>query len=288
VSERDDELEAVSTEPAGPAPPGAELPPWQPTPPQVHRYRDAGQLAEAAAKRFAESARRAVDRDGRFLVAVGNGPATREVYRRLAEPPYRDELPWAQTYFVFADERCVGPHDETSHHRMAHETLFAPLGIGPLQVLRIKGEQAPVDAARRYAVRLGDLFLNHPKRQFDLALLEIGNEGEVASLLPGSPALEEREAWVVANPVPESGDWRVTLTLHALNSARRVVFLATGADRARVVAEAFCGVEHGAPHPCERVVPSHARRELLVDYEAASLMPHEERSSATREENATT
>ena len=44
--------------------------------------------------------------------------------------------------------------------------------------------------------------------------------------------------------------------------------------KARIIAEAFGGVEHAEPYPCERVTPLHARREALVDFEAASSMPH--------------
>ena len=52
--------------------------------------------------------------------------------------------------------------------------------------------------------------------------------------------------------------------------------MATGEAKAKVIAEAFGGVEHPEPHPCERVTPMRARREVLVDQEAAALIPEEE------------
>jgi 6-phosphogluconolactonase len=140
----------------------------------------------------------------------------------------------------------------------------------------MKGEQTPVDAARRYEVRLGDLFLYRPKRHFDLVLLGIGADGHTASLFPGTAALEETERWVAANEVPRLGEWRITLTLPALRSARRLLFLAVGEEKARIVAEAFGGVEHDPPHPVELVQPRFARREVLVDQVAASRIPQEE------------
>ena len=42
--------------------------PWKPSPPQIFRYKDAEALAEAAAKRFLDSARRAVEKTERFIV----------------------------------------------------------------------------------------------------------------------------------------------------------------------------------------------------------------------------
>jgi 6-phosphogluconolactonase len=156
---------------------------------------------------------------------------------------------------------------------MARETLLDPLEIPEHHVLRMKGEQTPADAARRYEVRLGDLFLNRPKRRFDLLLLGIGADGHTASLFPGTAALDEQERWVAANEVPQLDAWRLTLTLRALNASRRVIFMATGQEKAAVVAEAFGGVEHATVHPCERVAPPYGRRDVLIDQAAASRMP---------------
>ena len=115
----------------------------------------------------------------------------------------------------------------------------------------MKGEQPPVDAARRYAVRFGDLFLYRPKRHFDLALLGHRCRTAIPRLCsPETAALEEStEQWVAANHVPQLDAWRLTLTFPALNSANRVIFLATGEEKAQVIAEAFGGVEHPTPHP---------------------------------------
>ncbi|MHC4732655.1 MAG: 6-phosphogluconolactonase [Planctomycetota bacterium] len=274
VEERPD---AVEPESLGEAEGLPDTPPWLPSPAQVHRYKDAGAIADAAAKRFLDSAKRAVDKSDRFIVVLAGGSTPRALYRRLTEPPYRESVPWKRTCFVFGDERCVSPDDETSNYRSARETLLEPLEISQHRVLRMKGEQVPAEAARRYEVRLNDLFLNHPRRKFNLVLLGIGADGHTASLFPGTAALEERERWVVANQVPQLDDaWRLTMTFKALNATRRVILMATGEEKAQVIAEAFGGLEHAEPHPCERVAPLHARREVLIDHAAASRIPREE------------
>ena len=248
--------------------------PWRPSPHQLHHFKDAEAIADAAARRVLESAKRAVEKHDRFIVVLAGGSTPRALYRRLTAAPYREKMPWSRSYFVFGDERCVPPDHEESNYRMVSECLLDPLEIPAHQVLRMKGEQVPVEAARRYEVRLGDLFLHPTKRHFDLVLLGVGTDGHTASLFPGTAALEEQERWVVANEVPALGAWRLTLTFKALNTARRVIFLATGADKAQVVAEAFGGLPHDTPYPCERVVPLHARREVLLDHAAASAVPH--------------
>lgn len=259
-----------------PAPPEPSAPPWKPSPPQVLRYRDDKSLAEAAARRFLDSATRAVEKEGRFIVALAGGEAPLLLYRRLAESPYREKVPWKKTFVVFAGEPCVPPDDPESHHLAIKEILLDPVGVTGHQVLRMKGEQKPEEAARRYDVRLGDLFLTRTRRGFDLVVLGIGADGGVAALFPGTGALQEQERWVAANRIQESDTWWLTLTMKALNASRRVIFLATGEEKARVVAEAFGGLDHPEPHPCERVAPPHARREVLVDPLAASLLPRPE------------
>ena len=254
--------------------------PWLPSAVQVHRYNTPEAVADAAAKRFLDTANRAVEKLDHFVVALAGGSTPRLLYQRLTESPYRERVPWDKTFFVFGDERCVGPDDESSNYRMAKETLFDPLEIPAHRVLRMKGEESPADAARRYAVRLGDLFLTRPAPSFDLVLLGIGTDGHTASLFPGTEALDETERWVVANHVPALDSWRLTLTFPILNKAKRVIFLATGESKARIIAEAFGGVEHAEPYPCERVAPLHVRREALVDFEAASMMPHPEDADA--------
>ena len=258
---------------------------WEPSPAQVHRYKNAEAVAKAAAKKFLESAKRAVDKNDRFTVVLAGGSTPRRLYNLLTEPPYRDRVPWKETFFAFGDERCVPPDDEASNYRMAKECLFDPLEIPDHRVLRMKGERPPEKAAELYEVRLGDLFLGRSKRRFDLVLLGIGADGHTASLFPDTAALEEQERWVAANHVAKLDAWRLTLTLKALNSARRVIFLATGEEKARVIAEAFGGIDHEPPHPCERVAPFHARREVLLDHEAASLIPHDD-SGGERTESA--
>ncbi len=260
--------------PAAPAVDAA-APPWRPRPPQVYRYADPERVAEAAAKRFVDSAQRAVKKSGRFIVVLAGGSTPRLLYRMLAEPPYRQSVPWKKTLFVFGDERCVPPDHEASNYRMVQEALFTPLEIPAVRVLRMKGEQKPPEAARRYEVRIGDAFLGERRRHFDLVLLGIGADGHTASLFPGTEALAEQERWVAANHVPQLDEWRLTLTFPALNSARRVLLLATGEAKARAVAEAFGGLEHDQPHPVERVTPFNASREVLIDPAAASLIPQE-------------
>lgn len=237
---------------------------------------DAESVHGAAAERFLAAAREAVELRGRFMVALSGGSTPRDLYRRLAESPYRDQVPWARTYVLFGDERCVGPDDPRSNYRMAMDTLLHRVPVPVEQILRVTGEATdPARAAAAYEAELRGLFAAEGSARFDLVLLGVGTDGHTASLFPGSGALEETSRWVAASFVPKLGSWRVTLTLPALNAARRVLFLVTGEPKARVFAEAFGSAPHPSPHPCELVAPTDGLVEVLADRAAASRVPRD-------------
>lgn len=55
------------------------------SPRDIHRFSDTELLAQAAAKRFLDVAKRAVDQAGRFTVALSGGSTPRALYRVLTE-----------------------------------------------------------------------------------------------------------------------------------------------------------------------------------------------------------
>jgi 6-phosphogluconolactonase len=126
---------------------------------------------------------------------------------------------------------------------MTKRTLLDPLKIDPARVHRIEGERAPDAAARDYERAL-IAAVGAPPR-FDLVLLGMGPDGHTASLFPGSPALAERDRWVVANPVDspltKGKTTRITLTAQAIDAASKIRFLVTGADKAERLREVLEG-----------------------------------------------
>jgi 6-phosphogluconolactonase len=113
--------------------------------------------------------------------------------------------------------------------------------------------------------RLGD------EPRWDLLLLGLGPDGHTASLFPGKPEVEESSRLVTAVPVAglEPRVPRVTLTLPALNAARRVVFLVTGEAKAEAVARVF-GDAPDPELPAARVRPRDGTLTVLLDEAAAS------------------
>ena len=125
-------------------------------------------------------------------------------------------------------------------------------------------DDADLDAAaERYAATLAHLAGSPPV--LDVVHLGIGADGHTASLVPGDPALDVTDRDVAVTGI-HHGRRRMTLTLPALNRARGIVWLVTGADKAPVLARLQSG---DAMLPAGRVAVADAR--LYADREAAAL-----------------
>jgi 6-phosphogluconolactonase len=211
-----------------------------------------GAATSALARHLRGEAVRSVRERGRFTWVLSGGRTPERLYRHLARA-YRTRFPWRETEVYFGDERCVGPRNPESNYRMARQALLAHVPLARGRVHRLEGEVRPASrAAARYARAVGPLGAGRTSRtpRFDSVLLGLGPDGHTASLFPDSPALRERHRAVV--PVLRSGQPpyvpRLTLTLPALASAREVVFLVAGREKADAVARTFSAIGEPSLH----------------------------------------
>lgn len=198
-------------------------------------FPDPAALAQAAAAFIKGAARRAVEERGRFSLALAGGSTPLETYRLLGQDP---AFPWAETQLFWGDERCVPADHPESNRGAALKALGPPATLPRDNLHPIRGQLSPQEAARDYEWRLKGFFADQGRPAFDLVLLGLGPDGHVASLFPGSPALAENEAWVIPVATPVSMEPqvpRVSLSLWAINQARRVLLLVSGAAKAPAV-----------------------------------------------------
>ena len=229
---------------------------------------DASAVAEATADRFVATARGAIESNGVFRVALSGGSTPRAAYPLILEPARRDTVDWSRVEFFWGDERAVPPDDPESNFGVAYHMLIAQLpNVRPDLVHRMPAEAPDIDAAAlsyEGELRLAFGARGSEPPAFDLIWLGMGPDGHLASLFPGTLALEEAERWVVGNWVPSIETWRMTLTFPVLNAARRVIFAVTGADKAAALRAVRAG---GSGLPAEEVAGR--RVEWVVDAAAA-------------------
>src|SRR5262249_15133551 len=97
----------------------------------------------------------------------------------------------------------------------------------------------------------------------DLVHLGLGPDGHTASLVPGDPVLAVTDADVALTGVYQ-GRRRMTLTYPALDRARRILWLVTGADKVTALAKLLAA---DPSVPAGRVRQDHAV--VLADRAAA-------------------
>jgi 6-phosphogluconolactonase len=237
-------------------------------------YDDQKALSHAAAGLFVQQARQAVQAQDRFSVVLSGGHTPRRTYELLAQPPFRDQVPWAQVHVFWGDERCVPPDDARSNERMLRKALLDHVPVPPAQIHPIPCVQAPREAAEQYEAVLHDFFAGQPPR-FDLIFLGLGENGHTASLFPNTPVLEEQKRWVAEVYVAEQDLYRVTLTAPIINQAAAVAFLVAGTAKARVLRAVLQGPSDPHRLPAQLIQPAQGALQWLVDQEAGSLVSRE-------------
>jgi len=234
---------------------------------------DANGLAESAAQLIADAANEAAEARGRFMFCLAGGETPRRTYERLARPPLSARMPWDRTWIFFGDERSVAPDDAESNYRVAQDALLSRVPVASTRIFRMRGEDGDAEAAAAaYATTLADAFGTRRGElpRFDLVLLGLGVDGHTASLFPSSPVLREvfrlvAAVHVAAAQIPQ----RLTLTFPVLNAAARILFLVTGAEKAKILRKAL---DERATLPATMVRPTDGELIWLVDRAAASLL----------------
>jgi 6-phosphogluconolactonase len=242
---------------------------------------DAAQLARAVAARISGRMAEAVTATGSAsLVLTGGGIGT-SVLAELAAGPARDEIDWSALDIWWGDERFGPAGDPERNETGARAALLDHVNVDPDRVHAMPpcdgpdGDN-PEAAAERYAavLRAAAAPDHGAVPSFDLLLLGIGPEGHVASLFPEMPAVHETERTVVAvRDAPKPPPTRLSLTFPAIQAAREVWILASGAEKAAAVALALSD-----PDPAQ--VPAAGARGrkqtlFLVDRAAAAQVPSE-------------
>jgi 6-phosphogluconolactonase len=190
---------------------------------------DPESVAERAAAIIAAEARAAVAERGRFVVALSGGHTPWIMLRALA----REDVPWESLSVVQVDERVAPDRDPDRNLMHLRECLIAASPLRLEQIYAMPVESFSLDGAARYALTLGKLAGLPPI--LDLVHLGLGPDGHTASLVPGDAALDVAAVDVTLTGVYQ-GRPRMTLTYPILNRSRRILWLVTGGEKARMLA----------------------------------------------------
>ena len=186
---------------------------------------DERDVAREAAERIAADVRAAVAVRGRFLMAVSGGRTPWLMLEHLA----LQSLPWDSVHVFQVDERVApaGDADRNLTHLRAALLDRVPLPAANMHAMPVEGADLTV-AAREYAGELAAVAGSPPV--LDIVHLGLGPDGHTASLVPGSPVLDEAREDVGLTD-PYQGHRRMTLTYPVIDRARRILWVVTGAGK---------------------------------------------------------
>ena len=202
---------------------------------QIQVLSDPEAVAQAAAQFIAAEARAAVAARGRFIMAVSGGKTPWQMLRALAN----EAVPWAEVHIVQVDERIAPSGDPDRNLTHLRESLLSHAPLPPTQIYPMPVESPDLEtAALDYAKVLETIAGSPPV--LDLVHLGLGPDGHTASLIPGDPVLDVADADVALTEVYQ-GRRRMTLTYPLINRARRILWLATGAEKVAMLARLLEG-----------------------------------------------
>lgn len=213
------------------------------------RHPDSESLAAAVAARLLTGAIDAIGERGvAHLVLTGGGAGTRAL-SAVFDSPARHAVDWSAVHLWWGDERFLPEGHPDRNAVQAHAAMIDQLPIPPENVHPMPADPGDGDAqaaADHYQAELAEHVgasvpadgadlpaLETPT--FDVLMLGVGPDGHVASLFPDHPSTTDPHPGRSVIPVhgsPKPPPTRLSLTMPAIRSARRVWLIAAGEEKA--------------------------------------------------------
>ena len=233
----------------------------------VEIYNSKEEITSQAANIFVAAAQKAIQKRGRFVVALTGGSSPIALYQLLARPAYQEKIDWNTVFVFWGDERWVALDDDLSNAKMAFDTLLDKVkipnsNIFPMYKEGISAEDYALEYEKSIKSITGD------DGRFDLILLGMGDDGHTASLFPGQAALQEQDKWVTAYYLEPQTMFRITLTAPLINKARQIVVITFGENKAHALNEVLHGVYNPEKYPSQLIKPVDGELLFLTDQAA--------------------
>ncbi len=200
----------------------------------IHRFEKNESLVETLVGEVETWLAEAIAERGYALLAVSGGRTPAPFFRALS----RCTLDWSRVTVTLADERWVPEDHGDSNARLVQQHLLQ----GPAARARFVGLYSDAPTLEEGAA-VADARLRGLGLPFDAVILGMGEDGHTASLMPGSEALMS-----ALNPrggrlcravrAPGVVQPRLTLTLAALLTSRRILLHIVGDAKWRVLERA--------------------------------------------------
>ena len=160
-----------------------------------------------------------------YSIGLSGGNTPKIAYSML-----KTDIPdLSKIIFWTVDERWISVEDENSNQSMIN-SIFKETDA---QIMEFEYTQESAERdASTYSKKLSDNI-----SQFDTAILGVGEDGHIASLFPGTKALENNTDLYTSNEVNIVTKWRATATFKLLTEVTKVYLLVTGDNKSQILSE---------------------------------------------------
>jgi 6-phosphogluconolactonase len=197
---------------------------------RLESFPDGPALTDAAAAAIAGGLQAGLNERGHASLVATGGRSPGPVFDRLS----RADLDWGRVSVTLSDERHVDAGSPLSNEGLVRERLLRDRAAAARFVALAAGAEPELQALL----------------PFDAVMLGMGEDGHIASLIPGSPVLEvgmdpDGPALTAESPQGFGSPpvARITLTLAALLRSRAIFLLIAGEAKRQVIADAASGTD---------------------------------------------
>jgi 6-phosphogluconolactonase len=204
--------------------------------------------------------------EDRFFSLVLSGGSTPKVVFEIIASNFKNKINWSKVVIFWGDERCVSPESYDSNYKMANDNLLDHIPIPDSNIFRIKGENDPVNEAKRYSEIVNKLIpFAYGQPQFDLIMLGLGEDGHTTSIFPNNIHLFDSNDLFEVSEHPNTKQKRITATGKIINNAKTVFFLATGKSKSTKVYQVIQKKKGWENLPASLVAPKNGELIWLLD-----------------------
>ena len=190
------------------------------------------------------------EKKNNISIALSGGTTPLPVFSILKD--YK--LNWEFFNFFMVDERNVSISSSSSNYGNIKKVFFDNINSPSHSMIN---DNHTIDKCAINYEKL--LFSKIPLGKnnlpvFDLILLGIGDDGHTASLFPDTKGLSESKKVVIKNSIPQLDTERITLTYPVILNALKIIILAKGAAKSKILKEIKIG--KGDHYPITRIINS--------------------------------
>lgn len=212
--------------------------------PEVVVHEDASTLAGDVASRLLERIEEAQARGEVPHIGLTGGTIADAIHREVARRADDSSVDWSRVVIWWGDERFVPSASDDRNARQASTALLDQLlqadpPLDPANVHEVPASDE-VASVEESAAAYSATMRSEGAGYFEILMLGVGPDGHIASLFPGHPDADITDQIAIAvHDSPKPPPLRVSLTFEAMDRARAVWFLVSGAEKAAAVAAAL-------------------------------------------------